>query len=75
MSKPTIFTNPRHNNGVLIEDAYKFESFSNYLNNGIKRKFIPKCIFCNSLDTTSLEKEGIFRQCNKCKKQFKSLFS
>ena len=57
-----------------LDDAYKFQSFSGYINNnGLKIVFSPKCIFCNSNSSTPLITDGSFRQCNSCNKQFKSL--
>jgi len=56
-----------------INIAYQFESFSSYIvNNGLKARFSPKCIFCSSLESTALLNDGSFRQCNRCKKQFKA---
>jgi len=57
-----------------INDAYKFNSFSSYINDGrLKSKFSPICIFCSSTNSTPLTNDGgSFRQCNKCKKHFKS---
>jgi len=57
-----------------LQDAYSFLTFSQYINNnGLSPKFSPNCIFCSSNETTALLKDGTFRQCNKCKKQFKPL--
>ena len=57
-----------------INVAYQFQSFSEYINNnGLQSRFSPKCIFCPSIESTSLISDGSFRQCNRCKKQFKSL--
>jgi hypothetical protein len=59
-----------------IENAYKFQTFSGYINNnGLTSRFSPICIFCSSSDTISLMNDGgSFRQCNKCKKQFRARF-
>ena len=56
-----------------LHDAYQFNTFSQYItNNGLLPKFSPICIFCSPNDTRVLLNDGSFRQCNKCKKQFKS---
>ena len=55
-----------------LDDAYKFQSFSRYINNGLSAKFSSKCIFCPCNISTPLISDGSFRQCNSCKKQFKS---
>jgi predicted lactoylglutathione lyase len=56
-----------------LQKAYQFNTFSQYINNnGLLSKFSPSCIFCPSNDTIILLNDGSFRQCNKCKKQFKS---
>jgi len=75
MSQPNIFSNPSVNQGVLIKDAYQFQTFCPYLNNGLQNNFSPQCIFCSSIETISLVNDGCFRQCTRCKKQFKALFS
>jgi hypothetical protein len=72
MSNSNMFTSnvfPQTN----LNDAYSFLTFSQYINNnGLSPKFSPTCIFCSSMDTHILLNDGSFRQCNKCKKQFKS---
>jgi hypothetical protein len=58
---------------TTINDAYHFESFSSYINNkGLQTKFSPICIFCSTTESTPLTNDGSFRQCNRCKKQFKA---
>lgn len=74
MSNPNIF------NGELaqtsIYSAYKFNSFSQYIiNGGLNSKFSPFCIFCSSNNTMNLANDGSFKQCNSCRKQFKSRLS
>ena len=57
-----------------IDSAYKFQSFSTYINNnGLQSRFSPRCIFCPSTESISLISDGSFRQCNRCKKQFKPI--
>ena len=72
MSNSNMFTNSIFPQTEL-QDAYQFNTFSQYINNnGLATKFSPNCIFCSSNDTRILLNDGSFRQCNKCKKQFKS---
>jgi hypothetical protein len=71
MSNPNMFNNNLQQ--TTINDAYNFESFSEYINNkGLHPNFSPICIFCSSNESISLINDGSFRQCKKCKKQFKS---
>ncbi len=57
-----------------LSSAYQFNSFSSYINNnGLSSRFSPVCIFCSSKETTPLTNDGgSFRNCNRCKKQFKA---
>jgi hypothetical protein len=56
-----------------LSDAYQFDSFSSYILNGrLNAKFSPICIFCSSNNTMNLANDGSFKQCNRCRKQFKS---
>jgi len=58
---------------TTINDAYRFESFSDYINNnGLQTKFSPVCIFCSEKESLSLISDGSFRQCKRCKKQFRA---
>jgi hypothetical protein len=76
MSNSNIF-NGGNFQQTPLNQAYQFSSFSSYINNGsLINHFSPKCIFCSSNDSISLSNDGgSFRQCNKCNKQFKALFS
>jgi hypothetical protein len=74
MSNPNMF------NGDLaqtnLDSAYQFNSFSKYImNGGLNSCFSPICIFCSSNNTINLINDGSFKQCNSCKKQFKSVLS
>ena len=72
MSNSNIF-NGGNFQQTPLNDAYQFHSFSTYINNnGLKSCFSPKCIFCSSLESLALSNDGSFRQCNRCKKQFKA---
>lgn len=72
MSNSNTFNNSNFQQ-TPINDAYQFTSFSHYIKNGgLQTRFSPICIFCSSNDSTPLINDGSFRQCNRCKKQFKS---
>lgn len=72
MSGSNIF-NGKGEGGIPINDAYKFNTFSQYIvNGGLNTHFSPLCIFCSSKDSKSLTSDGSFKQCNRCKKQFKA---
>lgn len=59
-----------------LDSAYQFSTFSPYImNGGLNSQFSPVCIFCSSNNTMNLSKDGSFKQCNSCKKQFKPLHS
>jgi hypothetical protein len=75
MSNPNIVYNNLQQ--TPLANAYKFQSFSGYINNnGLMSRFSSVCIFCSSSDTISLMNDGgSFRQCNKCKRQFKAQFA
>lgn len=71
MSSSNVF------NGDLVQtnldDAYQFNTFSPYIvNGGLNSRFSPICVFCSSNNTRNLIQDGSFKQCNNCKKQFKS---
>ena len=71
MSNPNMFNNNLQQTNV--NDAYRFQSFSNYINNnGLQTKFSPVCIFCSEKESLSLISDGSFRQCKRCKKQFRA---
>ena len=70
MSNSNTFNNSNFQQTPL-GDAYRFNTFSQYINNGgLQTSFSPKCVFCPSIDSIALINDGSFRQCNKCKKQF-----
>ena len=71
MSGSNIFNNS--GGGININDAYQFNTFSQYIvNGGLNTRFSPICIFCSSKESVSLTSDGSFKQCNRCKKQFKA---
>ena len=56
-----------------INAAYQFSTFSDYIvNGGLNTRFSHICIFCSSKDSRSLNADGSFKQCLRCKKQFKA---
>jgi hypothetical protein len=72
MSNSNTFNNSNFKQTPL-GDAYRFSTFSQYINNGgLQTRFSPKCVFCPSIDSIALINDGSFRQCNRCKKQFKA---
>ena len=72
MSNSNTFNNSNFQQTPL-GDAYQFSTFSQYINNGgLQTSFSPKCVFCPSIDSIALINDGSFRQCNRCKKQFKA---
>ncbi len=69
-------SNPNKFNGETIDLAYQFSSFSPYIiNGGLNSRFSPNCIFCSSNNTINLTNDGSFKQCNRCRKQFKAVLS
>jgi hypothetical protein len=55
-----------------VNDAYNIHHVNNNTYNG-KIIYDIKCIFCSNLDSKSLMNDGgSFRNCNKCKKNFKA---
>lgn len=59
-----------------LDSAYNFTTFSSYImNGGLNSRFSPICIFCSAKNTINLTNDGSFKQCNICKKQFKSRVS
>ena len=71
MSNSDMFTNNLQQTN--INDAYKFETFSDYIKNkGLNTNFSPTCIFCSFQESISLTNDGSFKQCKRCKKQFKA---
>lgn len=72
MSNSNMFTNNLAQ--TSINDAYKFSTFSEFIQKQTMSTFSPICIFCSSNNTIALTNDGgSFRQCNTCRKQFKSL--
>jgi len=75
MSNSNTFNNNNFQQ-TSLNDAYKFNTFSSYIINGnLNSKFSPICIFCSSNNTINLANDGSFKQCNSCRKQFKSKLS
>ena len=75
MSNSNMFNNSNFQQTPL-NDAYQFNTFSHYImNGGLNSKFSPICVFCSSDNTTNLVNDCSFKQCNRCRKQFKALLS
>ena len=70
------FSNIFNNNLVQtpVGKAYQFSSQSEFIKNMNAPSFSPVCIFCSCKESFSLNKEGSFRQCRRCNKQFKATF-
>lgn len=74
MSNHSLFNNPLKETN--INEAYKFQSFSDYIQKGgLQSTFSPICIFCSSNNTQNLMSDGSLKQCNHCRKQFRAQFS
>ena len=59
-----------------ISDAYNYHTYSTYIKSDrfAQSKFSSNCIFCNSSETVSLMRDGSFRSCKICKKNFKAKY-
>jgi hypothetical protein len=56
-----------------LNDAYKFQTHSDFIKNMKMPTFSPICIFCSSKESKPLMNDGgSFRQCLKCNKQFRA---
>jgi len=58
---------------TTINDAYKYKTFCPYINNMKSATYSVVCVFCSHKESTPLMTDGSFRNCNRCKKQFKAL--
>jgi transposase-like protein len=57
-----------------ITDAYKYETYSEFIKRMRVPKFSPVCVFCSSSKTDSLVNDGgSFRRCANCRKDFKAV--
>ena len=56
-----------------INEAYKYQTHSEFIKNMQVPKFSLQCIFCSSLKTDSLVSDGSFRRCGNCRKDFRSI--
>lgn len=59
-------------NQTPLADAYKYETYSQFMKQMRPYTFSPQCIFCSNNESNALTSEGSFRQCGRCKKQFKA---
>lgn len=55
-----------------INNAYKYETHSEFMKQMRPHNFSPICIFCSCNQSKALTSEGSFRQCMRCNKQFKA---
>ena len=56
-----------------LEDAFKFNTFSEFLTQPVQTTFSPVCVFCSFPDSQPLTNDGgSLRRCKRCKKDFKS---
>lgn len=70
MSNSNMF--PNNLAQTSLNDAYQFQTFSEFIQTQSSVSFSPCCIFCSSKNSISLTNDGAFRQCITCKKQFKA---
>lgn len=56
-----------------INEAYKYQTHSEFIKNMQVPKFSLQCIFCSSLKTDSLVSDGSFRRCGNCRKDFRAI--
>ena len=56
-------------NNSILNDAFDFDSPIQYIPS---REYSSICIFCKGNQTFALMKDGSFRPCSQCRKQFKS---
>ena len=57
------------NSNTFLNDAFNFDTTIQYKSPII---YSSICIFCKNNDSVALIQDGSFRQCLKCRKQFKS---
>ena len=56
-----------------INDAYKYQTHSEFIKQMKPPAFSQTCVFCSSLKTDSLTNDGSFRRCASCRKDFKAI--
>ena len=59
---------------TTINDAYEYKTHSQFIKQMKMPKFSLNCIFCSSFKTDSLTRDGSFRRCANCRKDFKAAF-
>ena len=55
-----------------INDAYKYETYSEFIKQMKPPIFTQTCVFCSNLKSTALTSDGSFRHCIKCNKDFRA---
>lgn len=60
-------------NFTPLDEAYHYETYSEFIKNMQFPKYSPICIFCNFTKSTALSADGgSFRRCLRCRKDFKA---
>jgi len=60
-------------NSAPLDQAYKYETHSEFIKNMKTPKYSPVCIFCGNLESIALTTDcGSFRRCLKCRKDFRA---
>jgi len=63
-------------NSTPVQQAFNFTSTIKSLQIQVQaNKISPICIYCSYMDSTALLPDGSFRQCIKCKKNFRPKFA
>jgi hypothetical protein len=56
-----------------INDAYKYQTHSEFIKQLKTPSFSQVCVFCSSSKTDPLVSDGSFRRCVNCRKDFKAM--
>jgi hypothetical protein len=56
-----------------VNDAYRYHTHSEFIKQMKIPSFSLECVFCCSLKTDSLVKDGSFRRCANCRKDFRAI--
>jgi hypothetical protein len=59
---------------VPLEEAHNYITHSEFIKHTLKKQqtFSSVCIFCSCKESIPLSKDGAFRNCKRCNKQFKA---
>lgn len=58
-----------------INDAYQYQTHSEFIKKMKVPTFSPTCIFCSSFKTNPLTRDGSFRRCASCRKDFRAVIA